>query len=100
MSCTSSGHITKLEQSIFAPFDIYGSTHLRHPKRPREVQPQYMSHAVLPYTLAVSMPLREKDKNNIRKVFFSNLKLLEVRSSFDQTKDCFFALNPKYSNLN
>jgi hypothetical protein len=25
MSCASSGHITKLEQSIFAPFDIYAS---------------------------------------------------------------------------
>jgi hypothetical protein len=25
MSCTSSGHITKLKQSIFVPFDIYGS---------------------------------------------------------------------------
>jgi len=24
MSCASSGHITKLKQSIFAPFDIYG----------------------------------------------------------------------------
>ncbi len=24
MICTSSGHITKLKQSIFAPFDIYG----------------------------------------------------------------------------
>ncbi len=24
MSCTSSGHITKLKQSIFAPFNIYG----------------------------------------------------------------------------
>ncbi len=23
MSCASSGHITKLKQSIFAPFDIY-----------------------------------------------------------------------------
>jgi len=25
MSCASSGHITKLKQSIFAPFDIYDS---------------------------------------------------------------------------
>ncbi len=25
MSCASSGHITKLKQSIFAPFDIYGA---------------------------------------------------------------------------
>jgi hypothetical protein len=25
MSCASSGHIIKLKQSIFAPFDIYGS---------------------------------------------------------------------------
>jgi hypothetical protein len=25
MSCASSRHITKLKQSIFAPFDIYGS---------------------------------------------------------------------------
>jgi len=24
MGCTSSGHITKLKQSIFAPLDIYG----------------------------------------------------------------------------
>ncbi len=24
MSCASSGHLTKLKQSIFAPFDIYG----------------------------------------------------------------------------
>jgi hypothetical protein len=24
MSCASSGHIAKLKQSIFAPFDIYG----------------------------------------------------------------------------
>jgi hypothetical protein len=24
MSCASSGHITKLQQSIFEPFDIYG----------------------------------------------------------------------------
>jgi hypothetical protein len=24
MSCASSGHITKLKQSIFAPFNIYG----------------------------------------------------------------------------
>ncbi len=23
MSCASSGHITKLKQSVFAPFDIY-----------------------------------------------------------------------------
>ncbi len=26
MSCANSGHITKLKQSIFAPFDIYGLT--------------------------------------------------------------------------
>jgi len=26
MSCTSSGHITKLKESIFVPFDIYGET--------------------------------------------------------------------------
>jgi hypothetical protein len=26
MSCSSSGHITKLKQSIFAPFDIYDAT--------------------------------------------------------------------------
>ena len=26
MSCASSGHITKLKQSIFVPFDIYGET--------------------------------------------------------------------------
>jgi hypothetical protein len=26
MSCASSRHITKLKQSIFAPFDIYGFT--------------------------------------------------------------------------
>jgi hypothetical protein len=26
MSCASSGHLTKLKQSIFAPFDIYGCT--------------------------------------------------------------------------
>ncbi len=25
MSCASSRHITKLKQSIFAPFDIYGT---------------------------------------------------------------------------
>jgi hypothetical protein len=28
MSCTSSGHITKLKQSIFAPFDIYDENRL------------------------------------------------------------------------
>jgi hypothetical protein len=27
MSCASSGHITKLKQPIFAPFDIYELTH-------------------------------------------------------------------------
>jgi hypothetical protein len=27
MSCSSSGHITKLKQSIFAPFNIYGTEH-------------------------------------------------------------------------
>jgi hypothetical protein len=24
MSCASSGHITKVKQSIFVPFDVYG----------------------------------------------------------------------------
>jgi hypothetical protein len=30
MNCASSGHITKLKQSIFAPFDIYGLMFIKH----------------------------------------------------------------------
>jgi hypothetical protein len=38
MCCASSGHITKLMQSIFAPFDIYGAHPLHRPERERELK--------------------------------------------------------------
>jgi hypothetical protein len=37
MSCASSGHITKLKQSIFAPLDVYGISPFREHCNPQKI---------------------------------------------------------------
>ncbi len=53
MSCTSSGHITKLKQSIFAPFNIYD---LHLPRLKLKTRPRFCPLSLGLYMLEPGNP--------------------------------------------
>ena len=93
MSCTSSRHITKLKQSVFAPFDIYGlfrRTCIQYP----EIENQ--KHFI--WNFAHQTPMQENKYLKLPQISnfkqsFKNKKTLNRDYKFDkhlsQSNKCF-----------